>query len=282
MTAGDRKRLRYYAWQLPVMLGDSFTLWRGYRLRVAERYRLTLLCAFTPLLDDWFDAEALPVKDIMNRIYHPSDFEPATEKDMIAQQLLLALHRVTPRELPWQAIAERLLTAQDMRRNGEGDAAQITREMGGQSVLLARILIDPSPDGAEREAIEMLGYGVQLLDDIFDVYEDTNAGLKTLPVTCGHIDHLQSEYTSVMREISRLFGTVKTSPRHRRRFLSFWWSFFARAYVSLQQLKEVEVARGGIFDPAKCQRKELICDMETFRGVSRFIVNYFRFQHYLR
>lgn len=279
-TKKQYQRLFYYALQLPVMLGDSYSLLRGKRLTYDERYRMTLLCAFTPLLDDWFDKEKLEVSIITERIFYPGQFAPQHARDILAKDLLTALHQFTPKEVKWQLIAEKLLMAQDLRRSYSKEIKASTQMMGGDSVLLARMMLQPVPEQPEEEAILHLGFGVQLLDDIFDVYEDSREQLHTMPVNCGKIETLKKEYLDLMATIKSDFENLSFNRWQTSRFLAFWWSFFARALVSLEQLEQVEKKYGTDFNPLLYDRKELICDMETFHGVYKFIRFYFKFKFF--
>lgn len=279
-TKKQYQRLFYYALQLPVMLGDSLSILRGKKLTQDERYRLTLLCAFTPLLDDWFDEEKLEVSIITDRIFHPELFQPQNIRESLAKDLLTALHVATPKAIEWQMVAEKLLFAQDLRRSFSQEIRQSTQMMGGYSVLLARMMLQPLPDEKETKAILQLGFGVQLLDDIFDVYEDSREQLATMPVNCKHIRLLKKDYLDIMATIQIDFEASGFKSNDIRRFLAFWWSFFARAMVSLDQLEQVEKKHGANFTPLLYERKELICDMETFRGVYDFIRFYFKYKFF--
>lgn len=274
------KRLFYYALQLPVMLGDSLTILRGKKLDFEERYRLTLLCAFTPLLDDWFDEERIDVGVITHRIFYPSLFIPENIKDNLAKELLVALHKATPDNLGWEKVAEKLLNAQDLRRSLSADAVNSTKVMGGYSVLLARLMLSPYPDDQEKEAIYQLGFGVQLLDDIFDVYEDSQEQLKTIPVICSDIVSLKKDYLETMHALGKVYHKLPFKKNNVNKFLAFWWSFFARALVSLEQLEEVQNRHGGKFAPEKYVRRELICDMETSRNIYKFVRFYFKYKFF--
>ena len=56
----------------------------------------------------------------------------------------------------------------------------ITAEKGGASVLLFRSVLDPELSTEEADALSRFGYLIQLCDDIFDLWQDAQAGIETL------------------------------------------------------------------------------------------------------
>ena len=146
----------------------------------------------------------------------------------------------------------------------------ITFFKGGSSVAFYRTVFSPEAIGKEKELIYKLGSLMQLANDIFDVYKDREAGIRTLITETKHIDeirvflkkHLQEYYAAAFE-----LGYAKKNTHAFLNILSI--GIFSRCFVCLDRLEENEKLTGNVFDVKKYSRQQLICDMDKKMNMLR-------------
>ena len=169
------KRISQY---LPVFLLIEylFSKLSGQRPSSGFRQKSTALAALTPLLDD--------LNDEYN--YDAATIKKILLPGFIAQHDEAALCRLFFGKggFEWDAYWDKVLEIQDKSRLQSGtesiDLNQITREKGGASVVLGWSAIT-NQYGGEKMAELSLHFGAfaQLLNDIFDIWKDREAGVRT-------------------------------------------------------------------------------------------------------
>lgn len=265
-----RKIERYYGWAVPAVLGEAFCAWHGRRMTPRERWCSTCMGAMTGLFDDFFDKDFLDDASI-RLLMDPNALEgKASNEKLFRFFFKTALDKAPDKSLVQSTLATvyQAQVASKLQSGGSlTDTAirQITREKGGTSLLFYRTAWNPPVSGEEKELLYDLGGLMQVSNDIFDIYKDKEAGIRTLATTACHIEPLRDWFRQELdKAFSRSFA-ITAHPSHGRRFLSLLClGIFCRVFVCLDQLESLEKRSGGTFMLREYSRQDLICDMDTW------------------
>jgi hypothetical protein len=275
LTPENKGRIQYYAQIMPVVVGDIYSLVFCRPLLAKERKLLTYLSMFTPLMDDYFDKENLSADEIKERIFSPENTLAQNANEALGKYILLELHHLAPKSIGWEEIVLKLLHWQGESKRQSldtislGEIREITFNKGGYSFLLARIFLESDILSGENTAILHLGGLIQYIDDIFDIWEDSTAGIKTLATNALSIKALRTDYELQLKEMENRFWQLNYPNTEVSTFLGTLRILFIRAFVALEQFEKIEQSQGGIFKPNLCNRKDLICDMEQPKNLWR-------------
>ena len=108
----------------------------------------------------------------------------------------------------------------------------------------------------------------QLENDIFDIYKDHKVGLRSLATTTPTIPQLRKEYSDILENIYRIIEEIDLPKKNKMKFARIFTGIAARGLVCLDQYEELE---DGPFDISKFTRKELVCDMSTFKNTMKLL-----------
>ena len=117
-----------------------------------------------------------------------------------------------------------------------------------------------------------LGECLQWANDIFDIYEDHKAGIRTVATECHNIDQLTDSFQNKIKETITLAFKTKFKQKNIRKFIRIIsLSVFSRTLVCLKMLHKNQKLTQNKFDVSLYSRKQLVCDMEKpiniFRGL---------------
>jgi SAM-dependent methyltransferase len=149
---------------------------------------------------------------------------------------------------------------------------EITQQKGGESVLFYRYGFKHSLKDGEEEALFQLGSLMQLENDIFDVYKDSQSGIYTLPIVADKVEEIKKIYTEQVNLFIELCYKMDYPKDNVKQFLDRIMPIVNRAYVCFKQYKKLEKRNNNVFDASKFSRKQLICDMEKLGNFLRTIL----------
>ena len=265
----DFKRIDLYALTVPAMLGEAFCVLRGEKMSNRERKAITFLGSTTGLFDDLFDRKKLPEQYIKNLLENPIESSAANANECLFVKLYcLALDNSDNQDLI-KSYALKVYYAQlDSKQQSESkltrdEIQKITFEKGGVSMSLYRCVFSGEMEPAEYEMLYQLGAIGQLENDIFDTYKDYRDGIQTLATVETDIKNLRSTYQSLMTKIATLITETSYQKDNKQQFQQFVNLVTCRGLVGLDMLQRNAIRTQGIFQPAKYERKDLICDMES-------------------
>ena len=201
-------------------------------------------------------------------ICNPRSFNPTSTLQTLAREIFIDIHEQTAStNFDWAKYSKELLFWQDNSTSKalEDDIWQSTYQKGGLSLMLTRAFINiPFPD-EERLTLMQLGGMIQFLDDLFDIWEDSNTNDVTLATSTRNPQLLEDFYNE---QLERLFSSCNTICKNRRnlhKFNAIALLLFVRGHVMLFQLQEL-VKQNRSFNIQSCSREQLICDMATLRN----------------
>jgi hypothetical protein len=273
----------YYGLGVPAMLGEAICALRGSSMTAHERMASSCQGGMTGIFDDFFDEEGLTdqqVLELIEKTELPAD-SPASHRLFVSFHNLAKKHMAVPERM--RAYWPGVFDGQAASRRQEGppltvhELREIMQLKGGTSLRFFRSAFGPCSE-AEDRFLYALGGMVQFTNDIFDVYKDREAGVQTMVTTTSHISALREE---LLKTLLSMYQAFRASGINRGRLIActriLSMGTFCRAMVCLEQLEKTEGSHGGLFNPAACTRKELICDMELWPNRFQAL----RYHHFL-
>jgi hypothetical protein len=266
-SSKDIQRItKYYQLALNLVC-DNLYLLTGHRLSEQEKKSILLLSIFAPLFDNLFDEQILEYNKIEELILHPESYTPAHITDLIVHRLYLqVLEQLPERQAFIQSLQEVGHWEQESLKQfnkdiGEEELTSITYNKSYYSILLFCAVLKQSP-GKEIESILYPVSGLmQLTNDVFDVWKDTQQGLHTIPTLFRNYEKLENIFLEEISAINHQVSLLAYPEKNRRNFLIRVHALHAMGWISLQQLKVVAAGKPLI----ELSRKELVCDMDNWR-----------------
>ncbi|HEX2935139.1 MAG TPA: hypothetical protein VHO72_07280 [Bacteroidales bacterium] len=272
----------YYAFGVPSILGTAFATLRGTPVDENEQEMITSLGALTGLFDDFFDKKSLSDAEIQELINNPSRSKASTDSEKLFlhfynKALAMVLDPETLKKAffaVYQAQVESKEQFNDLSREKLED---ITLKKGGLSLLFYRYAMHNSLSEDEKKLLYALGGLMQFGNDIFDVYKDTQAGIRTLPNTATSINQARTLFTSLLNEVYQLTQQTSFRKRDKNQFIRMISLGLSRCFVCLDQFERIERCSGGKFTPALYSRSDLICDMEKSSNLLRSLIYHIQY-----
>ncbi len=276
-TEKDAKRMRYYARSAPTISGASYALLKGRKMTHTERLQMTKLSAAAPMFDDYFDEKNLSEARLKMMITQPETCLPENTKEAVFIGLLQEIKAKVKHFAFFNAVCNQVFEAQmDAKRQETGglyyeEVRKITFDKGGYSTLLFKTIMEQPDLPSENEAIYHFGGMVQWVDDVFDVYEDTQAGLQTLFTPAVNIRLAWQQFENEIVIMKNLFFNIPLPQKNIKRFWDLQMFFFSRTMVCFEQLSALQDENTNTFYPSKHERKALICDMEKWENIWKWM-----------
>lgn len=261
---GIRRRIAFYTIQSFICASWTCAL-RGYALSKEEIKRIVCLGAITPLVDDLTDQFKLKSEEILG-VLKSSTENQKNDQWALAKYLFDQLMVDCPPDFP--QLFEEALIAQDAslkqlekERLSDKELASISRAKGGTFVVLYRAVIEPRLQSGEKEALMTLGYILQQVNDMFDIYKDGQNGQQTLFTNSTDINRNYQDYQKYLSLLMNQFLALGFEKSRIKKCLLEISTVTSRGLVCLDQLTSLQNDSDS-FDPRNFSRNQLICDME--------------------
>lgn len=250
-----------------------FSELRGYRLSTDEILANRYLGACTPVFDDLLDSEGCSYNEIMELIRNNKSTE--NESLLLLKYFNEKINEKAKNPDLFRHYLEKTTEAQMMSIRQKGSSKLTHEEIrdiiykkGGYATLLFRSLLSNKPVANEEEAIYHLGALLQMMNDLFDIYEDHKNGLQTLASVANDINPLKREYIDLIDKTIILFRNLDYRPKRIRKTLYKIITVVSRGCVCLNQLLALQGDKGN-FNAGNFTRRDLICDMEKISNIRR-------------
>jgi hypothetical protein len=273
LSESDISKMRFYYGLAVPVIGEIYKQLWGSGLSDAERRTLTYLGAATGLFDDFFDQDHVSLPRLRNMLLRPDLNDARTPKERLFIQFYLKALEHSNAELIKQYCIDIYEAQVNSVRQSDPELpleeiTAITKEKGGVSILLYRAALERDISEQEKELILQIGFLGQLENDIFDIYKDHIAGIRTLATTAESFSALRETFTGVLSEVYRRIDHLNFPERNKRRFARLFSAVASRGLVCLDQLQALETEHLNLSD---FTRKQLICDMGTVKNNWKWI-----------
>jgi len=266
-----RKRMSFY---IGIILYETTLInqLRGRKLSAIENQRACFLGALTPLFDDLNDElnlDTASIKKLFDTQLGSED--PRLQFAQFLDQKLEALTIDSPR---FFEVVEETTVAQDRSMAqleslflSPSELRKISREKGGYAAMLYASLLEKPPKPNEELAQFELGYSLQLINDMFDIWKDKQNKQQTLFTNSADWNQEAKEFEHTLENVYSRFLALDYSPKDTRRFFINISILYGRAQVCLEQLLALQAQKGTLVTKHSFERKELICDMEKPKNI---------------
>ena len=282
----DFEKIRnYYGFGVPAIVGEGICTLRGTPMNERERRASSYQGTLTGLYDDFFDKTHLTEDEIRAMMDDPARYKASSSLESLFIQFLQEVHKNLYDKALFNVYFDRVFSAQieskKQANEGLSHAAikEITFLKGGNSVLFYRSIFEHSMQDGEEEALFHIGALMQLGNDIFDVYKDEKAGIRTLPTSCAQIDDVRIIFTT---QLNKSIGLIRNTG-YRQQDISHYINKLvlgiSRCFVCMNQLESLQQKTGGRFLPSEYSRKELICDMEKPGNIMRALQYFLKYRY---
>lgn len=261
-------RLTQYV-QVHSLLDYSLCRLAGREMSASELKACVYFCACLPLYDDFFDKSDLSEAEIKALMQAPDDFVPKSP----VQQLFIHLLRVVYKNLPDSELFgryfEQLYYGQEESKKLVDpnltlkEVEKIAFEKGGYSALLFRsVLKHPLIEGEEK-ALYQLGAVGQVLDDLFDLWDDLDEGINTIATKFDKdFTPVYDRYLIEVEKLKTCFSALNYAPKDKDAFIRELMLMVNGGTLCGQHYLNLQKQNGGVLDIQKIGRTALVCDME--------------------
>lgn len=281
LTDRDYKKMTgYYGFAVPALLGEGFCMLRGRSMSVKERYAITYMGALTGLFDDFFDEQKIPEEHIMEMITKADErIANNSNERLFVKFCQVALKNAEDADLV-KKIAVKVFDAQVLSRKQKlpstelDEIKSITLKKGGLSLLFYRSIFTEPISESEERMLSLLGGIGQLENDIFDIYKDSQQGIRTLATLTNKIDDLRKVYVDMMEQTFEMVRQTPYTRANKNKFLHFISFIICRGLVCLDFLEEKEPQTNHQFVLNQYEKKDLICDMGKVSNTLKLFNHY--------
>lgn len=242
-----------------------FCTLRGHKANTNEKKFILYLSAIIPLIDDLTDSLKIESINLIENLKGNDDSLHPT----IPVIRFLYFKLMNNCSQDFGELFHKALLAQDDSINQLNDIQldnevlkKITLEKGGLALLLFRhILANPLKKGEEK-AIYDLGYILQILNDMFDVYKDHKNKQQTLYTNTKDLNKNLKDFNDSLNQLTTAFLSMDYNQQNVIKCLCEMSTFTSRGKVCIAQLLDCQTKTDGEFRIELYERSQLICDME--------------------
>lgn len=268
LTLSERKKVLFY-YPMYTILGcaEMYTALKGRSLTIDERKRLTLVAACATLCDDLIDDHNWTHDQVFNIIFN----NPREENLPGNVKLLAALNnefnkiwKVSDKyinqlkiALEWQSVSAKQLNP-DITLD---EIVTICREKNGNTSLMFAALIDEEWTEKELAFIYQSAIAGQLTNDAFDMYFDTQHGIRTYFNTAPSVAIVRQFFLDECIKLHAMVRACNTSESNKVNTIRRMSILHAFTLTALDQFQRTEDKYGKQIEWKDIPRKDLVVDM---------------------
>lgn len=268
LNPSEKKKVLFY-YPMYTILGcaEMYIALKGRRLTKEERKRLTLVAAMATLADDLIDEDNWSREQIFDFAFNqPSeDGLPGNAKLLIAlNKDFYSTWKVSDKyinqlkiALDWQAISAKQLDPNITL----DEIVHISREKNGHTSLMFATLIDENWTEKELEFIYQTAIVGQFTNDSFDMYFDTQNGIKTYFNTASSMQQVKDFFLDECRKLHSLVRQCSATKQDQENTIRRMSILHAFTLTAIDQLLETEARYGRPIDWKAVPRKDMVIDM---------------------
>lgn len=242
---------------------------RGFCPSKEEIKRAYQLAVLIPLLDDLTDTKQLTSAQIRKMVVEDKSNEPKVKLAKILYSTLLSECGVEFESLLNQAALaqDHSMKQQQTQKLSEPELREITFQKGSHSLQLYRVILSHKLIQGEKEALAQLGYLIQYLNDMFDIFKDKNEQQQTLYTQYPVMKIRADEFNYLKDNVVNSVLQLNYNTEYKRRSLLQLYTIISRGDVMTQQLLSCESLTNNKFEIHAYTRQQLVCDMEKWSNI---------------
>ena len=255
--------------------GELMCLLRGKTIQADERKRFANLSSCAPIFDDFFEKE-YNLEHIHQLLHLPDPSKTKNEEELLAVHFLNNILSSIQEKEEFIKVAEELFQAQKDSKT-QTDAELTNRQLldisirkGGYSGLMYAHLLNDSRDCEFLEIAYDLGSFGQLMDDVFDIYDDAKEGLRTFANQCQTVAEMEQIVNAHQRKILDKVRLLSNKNYETQHFLKVFQIFASTIELAFNHYKKIEAEQHTTpFQCLNLSRKTWIIDMEKPANIWR-------------
>ncbi len=280
LSASEKKKiLFYYPMYTVLACGQMYVTLKGRRLTKDETKRLTLVGAMATICDDLIDEDNWSRGQIFQLLSSNLNEEGLTTK----AKLLVSLNKELQQfwqlsekylkqlkiALEWQAVSGK----QSDPNITLDEIVQVCREKNGHTSLMFATLIDEDWDEKELQFIYQSAIVGQLTNDSFDMYFDTQNGIRTYFNTAPTIADVRKFFLEECTRLHVMVMACDTTIRNKLNTIRRMSILHAFTLTALDQFQQTEDKYEKGVDWKDRPRKDLVIDMALNKNRFRTVRN---------
>ncbi|MDE3125141.1 MAG: class 1 isoprenoid biosynthesis enzyme [Bacteroidota bacterium] len=276
------KTITSYAIYTPIVC-DAFMQIHGRNTNRMEKKRLVYYFVMASMYDDFFDYHTLTISEIAALTFSGDDYIPQSDD----QYLIRAIHRYLLSEVKlkedYLGLFEAMFTAQkdSLQQFNAAITAEellsITHRKGGFAVLMCYFYMDEVGNNTEKNCWYLLGSIIQMINDLFDTYKDSRAGIYTFANHFTNVSAIKQAYTQQVQLLQHEINAIHAPAKQKRLFNYTMSAVYCLGFLAIEQLQAIENRYGSLPNFMTLSRKDLIIDMERYANRKRWIQLFFTY-----
>ncbi len=260
-----------------LFINDTFAALYGRSSTEDEQQRNILFTLMSCLYDTIMDEERMTAAALDAMLADPQAYQPTDFYGTALKDVYLSLLSIISSKEDFKKVIREVHYAQLTSLNQKDpslsmdDILDITCRKGGYSLLAAQYLFDLSFDEATSNTWYALGAVIQMMDDLYDIHEDLQQGIRTFSNASSSFSFIQETYNTQVSQLCAAVGGIGIPGFRRKRFWVSLSIIPALGYVALHQLGLHLKGDDRLPDLRHVPRKSLITDMEKISNVFRLI-----------
>lgn len=245
----------------------------GRKMNKEERRLFANLSSCAPIFDDFFENNS-DSEHIRMLLHHPDKNSTKDSSEKLAVHFLKNILKSEINRNAFLQAADDLFLAQMESKNqkekslNQDQLLDISDRKGGFSGLMYALLLQESSDSSFAKLGYELGSFGQLMDDVFDLYDDQKEGIRTYVNQSKKIIEIHFVLEEKEHEILSLGKRVASSPKHFLKFKQVLQVFTSIVEMGLEQYENLNTNQQITpIDCLKSERKEWIIDMEKASNI---------------
>lgn len=282
-TPATRKKIAVSYGIYTPMICDAFTALHGRRTTLGERQRYIHYFVCSSLFDDFTDIIALPENELLALSFEPESFTPRSFDEAVFRASHLLLKDFVADKDAYTGVARELFQAQwDSKQQAQSrlsdeEIRAITFAKGGNSVLLCSYYVEFASTDIEKDCWYRIGTIIQLTNDLFDIYKDTQDHIDTLPTRIRDVRVFEAFFSEQILGMQTQVRALPVPERHKGAFRLAMAGIYAFGLIALDQLKALQGDASELPALDGLPRKALIIDMEKRRNLAAWLRYTYRY-----
>lgn len=262
-----KKVLFYYPMYTVIACSQMYLTLKGRKLTKDERKRLTLVGAMATLCDDLIDENNFTREQIFNLLSNNFKEEQLDTKAKLLVALNIELQKFYT--LPPQYLQQLKMALQrqaaSVKQSDPNISLQeivdICREKNGHTSLMFASLLDENWGNEELQFIYQSAIVGQLTNDSFDIYFDTQHGIKTYFNTAPSIKNVRQFFLDECMRLHEKVFACDVPLKNKLRTIQRMSILHAFTLTALDHLQETENKYGVPVDWKSVPRRDMVTDM---------------------
>lgn len=248
--------------------GELLSMVRGTKMTKAEMGRFVLLSSCAPVFDDFFEKDS-DYSSIRELMHHPDMNNAKSDTEKLAAFFFSDLLSDIKNKEELLEAADQLFDAQLKSKTqsntklSNDELLKISINKGGYSGLMYGLLLDHKPGKRYLKLAFDLGSYGQLMDDIFDLYDDATQGIRTFVNQADSVKEIRMILEEHEQKVLDLINNMHLLRKDKESFERVLIVFSSIIEIALRQYEQIEEDKN--LAPKNCleiNREYWIIDME--------------------